>query len=75
MTSSPVESVYSVVALVGTSTESWERAAAAAIETAAGTLRDLRVARVVEQDVHIEPGKPLTYRVKIELSFKYERHT
>lgn len=75
MTSSPAESVYSVVALVGTSTESWERAAAAAIETASGTLRDLRVARVVEQDIHIEPGKPLTYRVKIELSFKYERAT
>ena len=73
MTSSTAESVYSVVALVGSSTESWEKAAAAAIETAAGTLRDLRVARVVEQDVHIEPGKPLTYRVKIELSFKYER--
>ncbi len=75
MTSSTAESVYSVVALVGTSTESWERAAAAAIETAAGTLRDLRVARIVEQDVHIEPGKPLTYRVKIELSFKYEKGT
>ncbi len=75
MTSTTAESVYSVVALVGTSTESWERAAAAAIETAAGTLRDLRVARVVEQDVHIEPGKPLTYRVKVELSFKYERST
>ena len=74
MTSTTAASVYSVVALVGTSTESWERAAAAAaIETAAGTLRDLRVARVVEQDVHIEPGTPLTYRVKIELSFKYER--
>ena len=73
MTSSTAESVYSVVALVGSSTESWEKAAAAAIETASGTLRDLRVARVVEQDVHIEEGKPLTYRVKIELSFKYER--
>lgn len=75
MTSSTAERVYSVVALVGTSTESWERAAAAAIETASGSLRDLRVARVVEQDVHIEEGKPLTYRVKVELSFKYERTT
>ena len=75
MTSNTTESVYSVVALVGTSTESWERAAAAAIETASGTLRDLRVARVVEQDIHIEEGKPLTYRVKVELSFKYERTT
>lgn len=55
------ESVYSMVVLVGSSTESWERAAAAAIETASGTLRDLRVARIVEQDVHIEPGKPLTW--------------
>ena len=75
MTSTTAESVYNVVALVGTSTESWEKAAAAAIETASGTLRDLRVARVVEQDIHIEPGKPLTYRVKVELSFKYERTT
>ncbi len=67
------ESVYKVVALVGASTESWEKAAAHAIETAAQTLRDLRVARIVEQDVHIEEGRPLTYRVKMELSFKYER--
>ena len=66
------ESVYTVVELVGTSTDSWERAAAAAIAQASQTLRDLRVARVVEQDIHIESGK-LTYRVKVELSFKYER--
>ena len=66
------ENVYKVIALVGTSTESWEKAAAAAIERASRTLRDLRVARIVEQDVNIEPGKPLTYRVKMELSFKYE---
>ena len=72
MTSTTTERVYRVVALVGTSTESWEKAAAAAIETASGTLRDLRVARIVEQDVHIENGS-LTYRVKLELSFKYER--
>lgn len=65
------ESVYKVVALVGTSTESWDKAAAAAIAEASRTLRDLRVARIVEQDVHIE-GKTLTYRVKLELSFKYE---
>lgn len=65
-------SVYRVTALVGTSTESWERAAQAAIETAAGSLRDLRVARIVEQDIHIQPGEPLTYRVRMELSFKYE---
>jgi flavin-binding protein dodecin len=66
------ENVYKVIALVGTSNESWEKAAAAAIERASQTLRDLRVARIVEQDIHIEPGKPLTYRVKVELSFKYE---
>ena len=66
------ESVYKVIALVGTSEESWEKAAAAAVERASQTLRNLRVARIVEQEVHIEPGKPLTYRVKLELSFKYE---
>ncbi|HLI06188.1 MAG TPA: dodecin family protein [Ktedonobacteraceae bacterium] len=66
------ESVYKVITLVGTSEESWDRAAAAAINRASQTLRDLRVARIVEQDIHIEPGKPLTYRVKLELSFKYE---
>lgn len=66
------ESVYKVIALVGTSEESWEKAAAAAVERASQTLRNLRVARIIEQDVHIEPGKPLTYRVKLELSFKYE---
>jgi dodecin len=66
------ETVYKLVTLVGTSTESWERATAAAIEEAAHTLRDLRIARVIEQDVHIEAGNALTYRVKLELSFKYE---
>jgi dodecin len=66
------ESVYKVIELVGTSNESWEKAAAAAIERASQTLRDLRVARIVEQDIHIESGKPLAYRVKVELSFKYE---
>jgi dodecin len=66
------ESVYKVVTLVGSSGESWERATAAAIEVASRTLRDLRIARVLEQDVHFEAGKALTYRVKLELSFKYE---
>ena len=66
------ESVYKIIALVGTSTESWEKAAAAAVKTASQSLRDLRVARVLEQDVHIELNKPLTYRVKLEVSFKYE---
>ncbi|PWT76347.1 MAG: transporter [Chloroflexi bacterium] len=66
------DSVYKLIKLVGTSNESWEKAAAAAIEQASQSLRDLRVGRVLEQDIHIEPGKPLTYRVTLELSFKYE---
>lgn len=66
------ESVYKVIALVGTSEESWEKAAAAAINQASRSLRDIRVARIVEQDIHVEPGKPHTFRVKMEISFKYE---
>ncbi len=66
------ESVYKVIALVGTSEESWEKAAAAAINQASKSLRDIRVARIVEQDIHIEPGRPHTFRVKMEISFKYE---
>lgn len=66
------ESVYKVIALVGTSNESWEKAAAAAIERASKSLRDIRVARIIDQDVHVEAGKPLTYRVRLEISFKYE---
>jgi flavin-binding protein dodecin len=61
-----------VIELVGTSNESWEKATSVAIERASQTLRDLCVARIVEQDVHVELGKPLTYRVKMEISFKYE---
>ena len=67
------ESVYKVVELVGTSTESWERAATAAVEKAEETLRDLRVAEVVEQDLQIEEGKVIAYRAKLKVSFKYER--
>ena len=66
------ESVYKVLELVGTSTESWERAATAAVERAAETLRDLRVAEVVEQDMLITDGKVEAFRVKIKVSFKYE---
>ena len=66
-----MERVYTVIDLVGTSDESWERAAEVAIEKASQTLRNIRVARIVEQDIHIEPGKPLSYRVKLEVSFKY----
>ena len=65
------ESVYKVVELVGTSSESWEKAAANAVETAAKTLKDLRVAEVVEMDMLIENGKVRTYRTKVRLSFKY----
>ncbi|MBI5947535.1 MAG: dodecin domain-containing protein [Chloroflexi bacterium] len=66
------ESVYKIIELVGTSTESWERAAAAAVERASSTLRDLRVAEVVELDMHVEGGKVMLYRARIKLSFKYE---
>jgi dodecin len=66
------ESVYKVIELVGTSTESWEKAAAAAVERASQSLRDLRVAEVVEQDLVIEKGKVEAYRTKLKVSFKYE---
>lgn len=66
------ESVYKVIELVGTSTESWEKAAAAAVNQAAKSLRDLRVAEVTTLDVTIEDGKIMTYRAKVKLSFKYE---
>ena len=69
---SMAESVYKVVELVGTSTESWEKAAAAAVERASKSLRDLRVAEVVEQDLLIEKGKVEAYRTKLKVSFKYE---
>ncbi len=65
------ESVYKVIELVGTSTESWEKAAAAAVETAAKSLRDLRVAEVVELDMRLEDGKVVLYRAKVRVSFKY----
>jgi hypothetical protein len=67
------ESVYKVIELVGTSTESWEKAAAAAVETAAQTLRDLRVAEVVELDMTIEDGHVRAYRARVKVSFKYDR--
>ncbi len=65
------ESVYKIITLVGTSTESWEKAAAAAVERAAKTLRDLRIAEVEELDMHLENGKILAYRAKVRVSFKY----
>jgi flavin-binding protein dodecin len=66
------ESVYKVIELVGTSSESWEKAAAAAVETAAKSLKDLRIAEVVTQDLQIEGGKVSAYRVKVKVSFKYQ---
>lgn len=65
-------SVYKVVELIGTSSESWEKAARTAVETAAKTLRDLRVAEVRELDMQIEEGKVVAYRAKVKVSFKYE---
>jgi dodecin len=65
-------SVYRVTDLIGTSTESWEDAAAAAIKVASATLRDLRVAEVVAQDIHLDESGGLTYRTKLRVSFKYE---
>ena len=66
------ESVYKVVELIGVSTESWEKAAIAAVETAGSTLRDLRIAEVLEQDLQLENGKVKAFRTKIKISFKYE---
>jgi len=68
-----VVSVYRVTEIIGTSSKSWEDAAAEAIRTASGTLRDLRVAEVVQQDIHLEDGGAITYRTKLQLSFKYEQ--
>lgn len=66
------ESVYKVIELVGTSTESWEKAATAAIKRASKTLRDLRVAEVSQLDVQLKDGKVESYRAKVKVSFKYE---
>ena len=66
------DSVYKVIELVGTSTESWEKAATTAVERAAQSLRDLRIAEVVEQDLVVDDGKVTAYRAKLKLSFKYE---
>jgi len=66
------DSVYKVITLVGTSTESWEKAAATAVEQAAKSLRDLRVAEVEQLDMTLENGKITAYRAKVRISFKYE---
>ena len=66
------ESVYKVIELVGTSDESWEKAASAAVARAAGSLRELRVAEVVELDLQLEEGQVKAYRARVKVSFKYE---
>ena len=66
------DSVYKVVELVGTSPHSWEDAAKRAVETAAGSLRGLRIAEVLEMDLKVENGKVVAYRTRVHLSFKYE---
>ena len=66
------ESVYKVIELVGTSTESWEKAAAAAVATAAKSLRDLRIAEISQLDIQLENGRIRAYRAKVKVSFKYE---
>jgi flavin-binding protein dodecin len=65
------DSVYKVITLIGTSSESWERAAASAVERAAQTLEDLRVAEIKELDMQLENGKVVMYRAKVTVSFKY----
>lgn len=66
------ESVYKVIELVGTSTESWEKAATAAVNRASQHLRDLRIAEVTQQDLVVSDGKVTAYRAKVKVSFKYE---
>lgn len=66
------DSVYKVIELVGTSTESWEKAASVAVERAAQSLRDLRIAEVVQLDMVLEDGKVTAYRTKVKVSFKFE---
>jgi flavin-binding protein dodecin len=66
------ESVYKVIELVGTSSVSWEQAANNAVEKAAKSVRDLRIAEVVEMDMQLEDGKVVAYRTKVKVSFKYE---
>ena len=67
------DSVYKIIELVGTSPESWEKAAASAVEMAAKTMRNLRIAEVTELDMQLEGNKVVSYRAKVKLSFKVER--
>ena len=66
-----MSTVYKVIEIIGTSTKSWEDAASQAIATAAKSLEDLRIAEVIEQDMQIEEGKVVAYRIKLHVSFKY----
>ena len=66
------ESVYKIITLVGTSSESWEKAAQAAVSKASGTLRDLRIAEIEKLDMNVENGKVVAYRARVKLSFKFE---
>jgi dodecin len=68
----PTDPVYRVIEVIGTSVDSWEKAARNAVETAASSLRDLRIAEVVKQDMKVENGKVVAYRTRVLLSFKYE---
>lgn len=67
------ESVYKIIELVGTSTESWEKAAKAAVETASKSLRDLRIAEVAELDLQLDDGKVRAYRARVRVSFKFQK--
>jgi flavin-binding protein dodecin len=67
------ESVYKIIELVGTSTESWEKAAAVAVKQASASLRDLRIAEIVQLDMQMQDGKIAAYRAKVKVSFKFER--
>ena len=69
------DSVYKVITLIGTSPDSWEKAAASAVEAAAKSLRDLRIAEVVEMDMQLEKGKVRAYRTKVKVSFKYGKES
>jgi dodecin len=68
------ESVYKVIELVGTSSDSWEKAAAAAVNQAAQSLEDLRIAEVVQLDMQLEDGRVRAYRAKVKVSFRYKGH-
>jgi flavin-binding protein dodecin len=67
-----MESTYKVIELIGTSPDSWEKAAKNAVETASKSLKDLRIAEVVEFDMRVEEGKVVAYRAKVKISFKYQ---